>query len=158
MQNRLKTISFFIKTGFSFAKNSLESYSGPGCLCLLHPDVWEVQTRIFGDSYRRCRNVYLPCQRHFYILFLHLIRRKKAFFQMVPFGAIAVFVSCKHKQHITRHINKSTSKKHDRYSIKTQQMSLANPATAAPPTEVPYPAESSSAGKETSRYPSLLFL
>ena len=117
MQNRLKTISFFIKTGFSFAKNSLESYSGPGCLCLLHPGVWEVQTRIFGDSYRRCRNVYLPCQRHFYVLFLHLIRRKKAFFQMVLFGAMAVFVSCKHKQHITRHINKSTSKKHDRYIV-----------------------------------------
>ena len=97
------------------------------------------------------RDTFMSC---FYIL----SGRKRRFFQMVLFGAMAVFVSWKHKQHITRHINKSTSKKHDRYSIKTQQTSLANPATAAPPTEVPYPAESSSAGKETSRYPSLPFL
>ena len=42
---------------------------------------------------------------------------KRRFFQMVLFGAMAVFVSCKHKQHITRHINKSIGKKHDRYIV-----------------------------------------
>lgn len=42
---------------------------------------------------------------------------KGVFFQMVLFGAMAVFVSCKHKQHITRHINKSIGKKHDRYIV-----------------------------------------
>jgi len=74
-----KTASFFTKTSISFAKNNLDSYSRPGCKRYGHPDVGEVQTRIFVDSCRRCREVYLPCQRHLYALFLHLIRRKRTF-------------------------------------------------------------------------------
>ena len=56
------------------------------------------------------KETFMPC---FYIL----SGGKRRFFQMVLFGAMAVFVSCKHKQHITRHINKSIGKKHDRYIV-----------------------------------------
>ncbi|EEC98554.1 hypothetical protein PRABACTJOHN_00033 [Parabacteroides johnsonii DSM 18315] len=77
---QVKTASFFIKTSLSFAKYSLESYSRPGCKRHEHPDVGKVQARVFVDSCRRCGDVYLPCQRHFYALFLHLIWRKRAFF------------------------------------------------------------------------------
>ncbi|OUO06173.1 hypothetical protein B5F96_05715 [Parabacteroides johnsonii] len=69
-----------MKTSLSFAKYSLESYSRPGCKRHEHPDVGKVQARVFVDSCRRCGDVYLPCQGHFYALFLHLIWRKRAFF------------------------------------------------------------------------------
>ena len=93
----VKTASFFIRTSFSFAKNSLKNHSGPGCKRHGHPDVGEVQTRISMDSRLRWREVYLPCQRHFYALFLHLIRWKRAFFQITSFlgdGCFAKFRRC----------------------------------------------------------------
>ena len=86
----VKTASFFIRTSFSFAKNSLKNHSGPGCKRHGHPDVGEVQTRISMDSRLRWREVYLPCQRHFYALFLHLIRWKRAFFQITSFWVMVV--------------------------------------------------------------------
>ncbi len=98
---QVKTASFFINTSFSFAKTNLDSRSRPGCKRHGHLGVGEVQTRIFMDSSWRCGDVYLPCQGHFCGLFLYLIRRERVFFQMIPFLVMAVFVSCKHKQHIT---------------------------------------------------------
>ena len=42
----VKTASFFIKTGFSFVKNSLQSRLRPGCKLYGDPGVGEVQTRV----------------------------------------------------------------------------------------------------------------
>ena len=44
VQNLLKRLHFFIKTGFSFVKNSLQSRLRPGCTHHGGPGVGEVQT------------------------------------------------------------------------------------------------------------------
>ena len=94
-----KTASFFTKTSISFDKNNLDSYSRPGCKRYGHPDVGEVQTRIFVDSCRRCREVYLPCQGHFYALFLLLIRRKRTFLtNSLIFDAVVLIFKGKSRQ------------------------------------------------------------
>ncbi|OUO05406.1 hypothetical protein B5F96_08570 [Parabacteroides johnsonii] len=95
----VKRLLFFTKTSISFTKNNLDSYSRPGCKRYGHPDVGEVQTRIFVDSCRRCREVYLPCQRHLYALFLHLIRQKRAFLtNSLIFDAVVLIFKGKSRQ------------------------------------------------------------
>ncbi len=76
----VKTASFFIKTGFSFVKNSLQSRLRPGCTHHTDPGAEEVQTRVCVRPLRGCGDVYPPCWRCFYALFLHLIRRKRSFY------------------------------------------------------------------------------
>ena len=65
----VKTASFFIKTGFSFVKNSLQSRLRPGCTHHGDPGAGEVQTRVCVRSLRGCVDVYPPCWRCFYALF-----------------------------------------------------------------------------------------
>ena len=57
----VKTASFFIKTGFSFVKNSLQSRLRPGCEYHGDPGAGEVQTRVWARPLRGCGDVYLPC-------------------------------------------------------------------------------------------------
>lgn len=71
----VKTASFFIKTGFSFVKNSLQSRLRPGCTHHGDPGAGEVQTRVCVRSLRGCVDVYPPCWRCFYALFWHLFCR-----------------------------------------------------------------------------------
>jgi len=75
----VKAASFFIKTGFSFVKNSLQSRLRPGCTHHRDPGAGEVQTRVCAKPFRECREVYPLYQGHFYAQFLHLIQRKEAF-------------------------------------------------------------------------------
>jgi len=76
---QVKTTSFFIKTGFSFAKNGLDSRLRPGCKHHGNPGAGEVQTRVCAKPFRECREVYPLYQGHFYAQFLHLIQRKEVF-------------------------------------------------------------------------------
>ena len=46
----VKTASFFIKTGFSFVKNSLQSRLRPGCTRHGDPGAGEVQTRVCAKT------------------------------------------------------------------------------------------------------------
>ena len=55
------TYSFFIKTGFSFVKNSLQSRLRPGCTHHGDPGAGEVQTRVCARPLRGCGDVYPPC-------------------------------------------------------------------------------------------------
>lgn len=71
----VKTASFFIKIGFSFVKNSLQSRLRPGCTHHGDPGAGEVQTRVCVRSLRGCVDVYPPCWRCFYALFWHLFCR-----------------------------------------------------------------------------------
>ena len=71
----VKAASFFIKTGFSFVKNSLQSRLRPGCTHHGDPGAGEVQTRVCVRSLRGCVDVYPPCWRCFYALFWHLFCR-----------------------------------------------------------------------------------
>ena len=66
---------FFIKTGFSFVKNGLQSRLRPGCTHHGDPGAGEVQTRVCVRSLRGCVDVYPPCWRCFYALFWHLFCR-----------------------------------------------------------------------------------
>ena len=75
----VKTASFFIKTGFSFVKNSLQSRLRPGCTHHGGPGVGEVQTWVCARPLWGCGDVYPLYQGHFYAQFLHLIQRKEAF-------------------------------------------------------------------------------
>ena len=75
VQNLLKRLLFFIKTGFSFVKNSLQSRLRPGCTHHGDPGAGEVQTRVCVRSLRGCVDVYPPCWRYFYALFWHLFCR-----------------------------------------------------------------------------------
>ena len=75
----VKIASFFIKIGFSFVKNSLQSRLRPGCTHHGDPGAGEVQTRVCAKPFRECREVYPLYQGHFYAQFLHLIQRKEAF-------------------------------------------------------------------------------
>ena len=52
---------FFIKTGFSFVKNSLQSRLRPGCTHHGDPGAGEVQTRVCARPLRGCGDVYPPC-------------------------------------------------------------------------------------------------
>ena len=47
----VKTASFFIKTGFSFVKNSLQSRLRPGCTHHTDPGAGEVQTRVSSETF-----------------------------------------------------------------------------------------------------------
>ena len=76
----VKTASFFIKTGFSFVKNSLQSRLRPGCTHHGDPGAGEVQTRVCARPLRGCGDVYLLCWMRFYALFLHLFQGKKSFY------------------------------------------------------------------------------
>ena len=58
---QVKIASFFIKTSFSFAKNSLNSCLRPRCKSHGHPGVEEVQIRVCAKLFRGCGDVYLPC-------------------------------------------------------------------------------------------------
>ncbi|RGT01933.1 hypothetical protein DWX56_07575 [Parabacteroides merdae] len=69
-----------MKTGFSFVKNRLQNRLRPGCTRHGDPGAGEVQTRVCTKPRRGCREVYQPCWRYFYALFLHLIRRKRSFY------------------------------------------------------------------------------
>ena len=71
----VKTASFFIKTGFSFVKNSLQSRLRSRCTYYGDPGAGGVQTRVCKGPFRGYRDVYPPCWRHFYALFLHLFCR-----------------------------------------------------------------------------------
>ena len=79
----VKTASFFIKIGFSFVKNSLQSRLRPGCTHHGDPGAGEVQTRVCVKSLRGCVDVYPPCWRYFYALFWHL------FCRWLFFGAVS---------------------------------------------------------------------
>jgi len=57
----VKTASFFIKTDFSFVKNSLQSRLRPGCTHHGDPGAGEVQTRVCARPLRGCGDVYPPC-------------------------------------------------------------------------------------------------
>ena len=61
---QVKIASFFIKTSFSFAKNSLNSCLRPGCKSHGHPGVEEVQIRVCAKLFRGCGDVedtFMPC-------------------------------------------------------------------------------------------------
>ena len=58
----VKTASFFIKTGFSFVKNGLQSRLRPGCKSHGDPGVREVQTRVCSRPFRGCVDIYPPCR------------------------------------------------------------------------------------------------
>ena len=47
----VKTASFFIKTGFSFVKNSLQIRLRPGCTHHTDPGAGEVQTRVSSETF-----------------------------------------------------------------------------------------------------------
>ena len=55
----VKTASFFIKTGFSFVKNSLQSRLRPGCTHHGDPGAGEVQTRVCARPLRGCLSAVL---------------------------------------------------------------------------------------------------
>ena len=76
----VKTASFFIKTGFSFVKNNLQSRLRPGCTRHGDPGLYLSRTRVCAKPRRGCREVYQPCWSCFYALFLHLIRQKRSFY------------------------------------------------------------------------------
>ena len=61
VRNLLKRLLFFIKTGFSFVKNSLQSRLRPGCTHHGDPGAGEVQTRVCARPLRGCGDVYPPC-------------------------------------------------------------------------------------------------
>ena len=75
----VKAASFFIKTGFSFVKNSLQSRLRPGCTHHGGPGVGEVQTWVCARPLRGCGDVYPLCWMRFYALFLHLSGEKGRF-------------------------------------------------------------------------------
>ena len=91
----VKTASFFIKTGFSFVKNSLQSRLRPGCTHHGDPGAGEVQTRVCARPFRRCVDVYPPCWGVFMSRFVD--------------GHLGLN---KYKQPIINHISKPASKKH----------------------------------------------
>ena len=111
----VKTASFFIKTGFSFVKNSLQSRLRPGCTHHGDPGAGEVQTRVCVRSLRGCVDVYPPCWECFYVSFLHFVRQKRPFYyRKRPRFVDGHLGLNKCKQPIINHISKSASKKHDR--------------------------------------------
>ena len=77
---QVKIASFFIKTGFSFAKKSLDSRLRPGCKHHGDPSEGEVQIRVCAKPFRGCVDVYPPCWECFYVSFLHFVRQKRPFF------------------------------------------------------------------------------
>ena len=111
----VKTASFFIKTGFSFVKNSLQSRLRPGCTHHGDPGAGEVQTRVCVRSLRGCVDVYPPCWGCFYVSFLHFVRQKRPFYyRKRPRFVDGHLGLHKCKQPIINHISKPASKKHDR--------------------------------------------
>ena len=112
---QVKIASFFIKTSFSFAKNSLNSCLRPGCKSHGHPGVEEVQIRVCARPFRGCVDVYPPCWGCFYVSFLHFVRQKRLFsLEKRPRFVDGHLGLHKCKQPIINHISKPASKKHDR--------------------------------------------
>ena len=64
----VKTASFFIKTGFSFVKNGLQSRLRPGCKSHGDPGVGEVQG-LSVDAWMFIRHAVGVFMSHFCILF-----------------------------------------------------------------------------------------
>ena len=112
---QVKIASFFIKTGFSFAKKSLDSRLRPGCKHHGDPSEGEVQIRVCAKPFRGCVDVYPPCWECFYVSFLHFVRQKRPFYyRKRPRFVDGHLGLNKCKQPIINHISKSASKKHDR--------------------------------------------
>ncbi len=65
VQNLLKRLLFFIKTGFSFVKNGLQSRLRSGCTHHRGPGAGEVRTPVCVRRFRGCGDVYPPCWRYF---------------------------------------------------------------------------------------------
>ncbi len=72
----VKTASFFIKTGFSFVKNGLQSRLRSGCAHHGGPGAGEVRPRVYMRPFRRCGRCLSAMLEVLYAPFLPLFRRR----------------------------------------------------------------------------------
>ena len=76
----VKAASFFIKTGFSFVKNSLQSRLRPGCTHHGDPGAGEVQTRVCARPFTGVWGCLSAMLEVFLCPVLHLFQGKSSFY------------------------------------------------------------------------------